>query len=151
LRDLWREQIITFNQDSQERLLGKLHIPEPDGGKLVMLLAGAFTLVVLWLTWQLRRELDPAARDRLVRTYARLCAKLAGAGLPRLPHEGAENYAARIAVLRPDLGQQVIALCGQYSRLRYARASTRLTLGQFQAAVRGFRVRQPDSRASSGK
>jgi protein-glutamine gamma-glutamyltransferase len=149
LRDLWREQIITFNQDSQERLLGKLHIPEPDGGKLVLLLAGAFTLVVLWLTWQLRRELDPGTRDRLLRSYARLCAKLAAVGLPRLPHEGAENYAARVAQLRPDLGRQVIALCRQYSRLRYARTSTRLTLAQFQAAVRAFRVRPPDSRGSS--
>jgi protein-glutamine gamma-glutamyltransferase len=151
LRDLWREQIITFNQDSQERLLGKLHIPEPDGGKLVMLLAAAFTLVLLWLTWQLRRELDPGARDRLVRTYVRLCAKLAAAGLPRLPHEGAENYAARVAQLRPELGQQVVALCRQYTRLRYARTSTRLTLAQFQAAVRAFRVRQPGSRVSSGR
>jgi protein-glutamine gamma-glutamyltransferase len=151
LRDLWREQIITFNQDSQDRLLGKLHIPDPDGGKLVMLLAGAFTLVVLWLTWQLRRELNPAARDRLVRSYERLCAKLGAAGLPRMPHEGAESYATRVAQLRPDLGGQVIALCRQYSRLRYARSSTRLTLAQFQAAVRAFRIRQPDSRASSRK
>jgi protein-glutamine gamma-glutamyltransferase len=151
LRDLWREQIITFNQDSQERLLGKLHIPEPDGQKLVILLALALTLVFLWLTWQLRRELDPGSKDRLARTYARLCAKLAAAGLSRLPHEGAENYAARIAQLRPDLGAQVSALCRHYSLLRYARSSSRLTLGQFQAAVRAFRIRPPDSRASSGK
>jgi protein-glutamine gamma-glutamyltransferase len=151
LRDLWREQIITFNQDSQERLLGRLHIPEPDGEKLVLLLAVAFSAVILWLTWQLRRELNPGSKDRLAKTYARLCAKLASVGLARLPHEGAEDYAARVARIRPDLSAQVIALCRQYSLLRYARASSHPTLAQFQAAVRAFRVRQPDSRASSGK
>jgi hypothetical protein len=76
---------------------------------------------------------------------------LAAVGLARLPHEGAEDYAARVARLRPDLSAQVTALCRQYSLLRYARASTHPTLSQFQAAVRAFRVRQPDSRASSGK
>jgi protein-glutamine gamma-glutamyltransferase len=139
LRDLWREQIITFNQDSQERLLGKLHIPEPDGEKLVMVLASSLILVFLWLTWQLRRELQPGSKDRLARTYARLCAKLAAAGVSRFPHEGAEAYAARIARLRPDLAASVTTLCRHYSMLRYARSSSRLTLGQFQAAVRAFR------------
>jgi protein-glutamine gamma-glutamyltransferase len=151
LRDLWREQIITFNQDSQERLLGKLHIPEPDGQKLVMLLAGALSLAFLWLTWQLRRELDPGSKDKLVRSYAKLCAKLATAGLARLPHEGAEAYAARVASMRPDLAASVTALCRQYSRLRYASHSTRLTLSHFQTAVRTFRVRPLDSPASSRK
>jgi transglutaminase-like putative cysteine protease len=151
LRDLWREQIITFNQDSQERLLGRLHIPEPDGQKLVMLLAGALSLAFLWLTWQLRRELHPGSKDKLVRAYAKLCAKLATAGLARLPHEGAEAYAARVAALRPDLAASVTALCRQYSQLRYASNSSRLTLSRFQTAVRTFRVRPLDSPASSRK
>jgi transglutaminase-like putative cysteine protease len=151
LRDLWREQIITFNQDSQERLLGKLHIPEPDGQKLVMLLAACLSLAFLWLTWQLRRELDAGSKDKVVRTYAKLCAKLAAAGLARFPHEGAEAYAARVAVLRPDLAASISALCRQYSRLRYAGKATRLTLRQFQAAVRTLRLRQPDFPASSRK
>jgi transglutaminase-like putative cysteine protease len=141
LRDLWREQIITFNQDSQERLLVKLHVPEPDGQKLVLVLSGALSLVFLWLTWQLKRELNPSSPDKLARSYHRLCAKLAAAGLARHAYEGAEAYGARVASLRPDLGAAVTALCRQYSLLRYARHAAPPTLSQFQAAVRAFRVR----------
>jgi protein-glutamine gamma-glutamyltransferase len=139
LREIWRERILDFDQDSQRRLLEMLHIPEPDGQKLVMLLAVGMALVLAWLTWQVRRELAPQSKDIAARTYARLCSKLAAAGLPRRMHEGAEDYALRVAARRPDLAVTVTALCRHYSSLRYAQPSARITLGQFQAGVRAFR------------
>jgi transglutaminase-like putative cysteine protease len=141
LREIWRERILDFDQDSQRKLLEMLRIPEPDGQKLVLVLAGAMTVVLCWLTWQVRRELDPQPKDSTARAFRRLCIKLAAAGLPRLPHEGAEAYAARVARQRPDLGSAVTSLCRQYSSLRYAAPSTAVTLGQFEAGVRGFRPR----------
>ncbi len=139
LREVWRERILDFDQESQHKLLELLRIPEPDGQKLVMVLAGAMALVLGWLTWQVRRELSPQPRDVTTRTYARLCAKLAAAGVPRHPHEGAEAYAMRVALKRPELGTRVTALCRHYSSLRYAPPTAGITLGQFQAAVRVFR------------
>jgi transglutaminase-like putative cysteine protease len=160
LRELWRERVLTFNQDSQSRLMEMLHIPDPDGEKLVLVLAAALAVVFVWLTWQVRRELDPHSSDLAVRSYAKLCAKLAGAGLPRDAHEGAEAYAARVAGLRPDLAAQVESLCRYYSNLRFAPPAG-LTAAQFRALVRAFRpgrarpgrarpgrVRPQDSRAS---
>jgi transglutaminase-like putative cysteine protease len=141
LRELWRERVLTFNQDSQERLLEMLHIPDPDGEKLVMLLAAALVGVLVWLTWQVRRELDPRSPDLAIRCYARLCAKLAAAGIPRRAHEGAESYAARVALLRPDLAAQVAALCRYYSNLRFAPPAG-LTVAQFRTQVRAFRPRR---------
>jgi transglutaminase-like putative cysteine protease len=138
LKQAWRERILFFDQSSQKQLLEQLHIPEPDGQKLVLLLAAALTLVLCWLTWTVRREVDHAPRDALNRAYSRLCAKLAAAGLPRRSHEGAEDYAVRVARHRPDLAPAVNELCGQYSRLRYAAAPGGLTAGQFDAAVRAF-------------
>jgi transglutaminase-like putative cysteine protease len=147
VKEIWRERILDFDQDSQRKLLEMLKIPEPDGQKLVMVLALGLTLVFIWLTWQVRRELAPRSKDVAARAYARLCAKLAAAGLPRLPHEGAEAYALRVARLRPDLAATVTQLCRQYSFLRYSAPSAAVTLGQFQAAVRAFKPR--DSRAFS--
>jgi transglutaminase-like putative cysteine protease len=141
LREIWRERILDFDQDSQRKLLEMLQIPEPDGQKLVMVLAAAMIVVLCWLTWQVRRELDPQPKDSTARAFRRLCIKLAAAGLPRLPHEGAEAYAARVARQRPDLAHAVTSLCRQYSSLRYAAPSTAVTLGQFEAGVRGFRPR----------
>jgi protein-glutamine gamma-glutamyltransferase len=139
VREIWRERILDFDQDSQRRLLEMLNIPEPDGQKLVLLLAFGMALVLGWLTWQVRRELAPQSKDVTARTYARLCAKLAAAGLPRRLHEGPEDYAMRVAAQRPDLAAAVTALCRHYSSLRYAQPSARITLAQFQAAVRSFR------------
>jgi protein-glutamine gamma-glutamyltransferase len=139
LRQIWRERILFFDQDSQQKLLEWLNIPEPDGQKLVLLLAVALSLVLCWLTWQVRRELDPVRRELLIRVYERLCAKLAAVGIPRLPYEGAEDFAIRVAERRPDLGPAVTALCRNYSTLRYAADPARNTLVQFDAAVRAFR------------
>jgi len=36
VREMWRERILDYNQDSQRDLLEMLKIPEPDGQKLVM-------------------------------------------------------------------------------------------------------------------
>jgi transglutaminase-like putative cysteine protease len=139
LREIWRERILDFDQDSQRKLLEMLNIPEPDGQKLVMLLAFGMALVLGWLTWQVRRELAPQSKDIAARTYARLCSKLAAAGMPRRMYEGAEDYARRVAAQRPDLAVTVTALCRHYSSLRYAPPSAHITLGQFQAGVRAFR------------
>jgi protein-glutamine gamma-glutamyltransferase len=138
LRELWRERVLTFNQDSQERLMEWLHIPDPDGEKLVMVLAAALALVLIWLTWQVRRELDPRSPDLAIRSYARLCAKLAAVGLPRRAHEGPESYAARVATVRPDLAAEVGVLCRYYSNLRFAPAAG-LSAAQFRAQVRAFK------------
>jgi hypothetical protein len=139
LRQLWRERILFFDPDSQQKLLGLLHIPEPDGQKLVLVLTAALTLVLCWLTWAVRREVIPTRKELLIRTFSRLCAKLAAVGMPRLPHEGAEAYAGRIAERRPDLAPTVTTLCRQYSTLRYAASPAPLTVDEFDAAVRAFR------------
>jgi protein-glutamine gamma-glutamyltransferase len=139
IKEVWRERILDFDQDSQRKLLEFLKIPEPDGQKLVMVLAIAMALVLGWLTWQVRRELSISSKDETARAYAKLCARLAAAGLARRPHEGPEAYALRVARLRPDLAGAVTNLCAQYSFLRYAAPTAAVTLGQFQAAVRSFR------------
>jgi hypothetical protein len=141
LRQIWRERILFFDQDSQQQMLAWLNIPEPDGQKLVLVLAAAMTAVLCWLTWSVRREVDPSSKEPLIRAYARLCTKLAAVGIPRLPHEGAEDYASRVAQRRPDLGPEVAALCRHYSRLRYAAAGERINIRQLDASVRAFRPR----------
>ena len=150
LRQIWRERILLFDQNSQQHLLEWLNIPEPDGQKLVLLLTAALTLVLVWLTWQVRREVGPARKEPLIRAYARLCAKLAAVGIARLPHEGAEDYAARVARRRPELGPAVTSLCRHYSSLRYSADPAPISIGQFDAAVRGFRAGPPTPQDSRG-
>jgi protein-glutamine gamma-glutamyltransferase len=142
LHQLWRERILRFDHNSQNDLLVLLRIPEPDGQKLVMVLAGAFTLALVWLTWQVRRKLQPPVKDPLIRAYARLCRKLAAVGLARRPHEGAEAYGARIAAVRPDLAACITDLCRRYTQLRYGGDRANDAQASFMAAVRNFHPRR---------
>jgi transglutaminase-like putative cysteine protease len=147
LRLLWRQRILGFNQGSQEKLLSLLHIPEPDGQKVAIMLGVCLILGMSWLTWQVRRELVVRPRDPLTRAYGLLCRRLAAVGLPRSASEGPEAYAARVAALRPDLAATLGVLCRRYSDLRYGETAPPTTIARFAAAVRAFRPR--GSRASS--
>jgi protein-glutamine gamma-glutamyltransferase len=139
LQQLWRERILRFDQRSQNKLLALMRIPDPDGQKLVMVLGIGLALGLSWLTWQVRRELQPRTLDPSVRAYERLCRKLAAVGLPRQPHEGAETYASRVAQLRPDLATAVTALCSRYTRLRYGADPASADELSFISGVRAFR------------
>jgi len=128
-------------------------------GFLVM--AAGLVLAFAWLVWQLRREQRTEPADPAVVAYRRLCRRLAAIGLARRPHEGAEGYAARIGRARPDLAAAVAALCGSYSRLRYAQASPEdgADLEAFVARARESRhqparrqrPRQPDRHAGDAQ
>jgi protein-glutamine gamma-glutamyltransferase len=142
--ELWRERILRFDAASQDSLLERFGIEQPDTQKIVTVMTAAIVLAFAWLMWQVRREQRPAQRDPLVRTYARLCAKLAAAGLPRHAHEGAEAFAARIALERPDLAASAVPLLSRYSQLRYeagfpAAEYPRDALESYVALVRAFR------------
>ncbi len=147
LRLLWRQRILGFDQSSQEKLLGLLHVPEPDGQKLAIALAVCLILGMSWLTWQVRRELHVRPRDPVSRAYSTLCRRLSRVGMPRMPYEGAEAFAARVGAERPDLGSTLNSLCRRYSDLRYASGTSRAAAAEFIAAVRAFRPQ--GSRASS--
>lgn len=136
----WRRRILGFDQKSQDRLLVQLHIPEPDGNKLVMVLALGLTLAIAWLAFQVRREMRPPVKDPMVRAYARLCGKMANIGIPRRLDEGAEAYAERVAGLRPDLAAPLKLLCRHYTELRYG--SNRNDAPAFISGVRAFRPRR---------
>ena len=149
LRRLWRQRILDFNQQSQDRLLSSLGIPEPDGQKIAMMMGAGLTLAFVWLTWQVRREQRPRPKDPVIRAYGRLCRKLARAGIPRRAHEGAEDFGARVAAERPDLGPRVLALCRRYSRLRYGAHRRSTAEHWFIVRARSFKApRRPPQRAT---
>jgi transglutaminase-like putative cysteine protease len=141
LRLFWRERILQFDSSSQDRLLDALHIPSPDGQKLALVLAACLIVGMTWLTWSVRRELTAHPADPVVRSFARLCRRLSAIGIERLPGEGAEDFAARAARLRPDLAGRLTALCLQYSALRYGARPSGSSVSRFAATVRSFRPR----------
>ncbi len=141
---LWRQRFLRFNQAAQLSLIERLGIDEPDAEKIALVMAAGLVLAFAWLVWQLRREQRTEPTDPAVVAYRRLCRRLAAIGLARRPHEGAEGYARRIGRSRPDLAAAVEALCGSYSRLRYAKSSPEqgAELEAFVARARAYRPRR---------
>jgi len=140
LRQLWRERILRFDQRSQERLLSSLGIPDPDGEKIAMVMGAGLALVFIWLTWQIRHEQRPDPKTRAP-CLRQTLPQARAAGLARRPSEGAEDFARRVAIERPDLGARAGTLLRRYSRLRYGASRRPGAERWFIARVRAFKPR----------
>ncbi|MEO8332124.1 MAG: DUF4129 domain-containing protein, partial [Gallionella sp.] len=100
--------------------------------------AGSGLLIGLFALFMLR-HLYKRRPDKVQAAWLRLCKKLARKGLPRAAHEGALDYAARIAAVRPEFADTIHDLAVRYSALRYGDVHDELSLRTFRNAVRTFR------------
>jgi protein-glutamine gamma-glutamyltransferase len=115
----WNDHVLKFDYRAQLNLLARLGIRSPDLEKLGWSFVGALLLWLGWMAWQFGRGAPRVRPDRLGRAYARLCKKLARAGLPRAAHEGPLAYADIVGKERPDLAPEVRRLLARYAELRY--------------------------------
>jgi protein-glutamine gamma-glutamyltransferase len=137
----WNTQVVNFGEAQQRWLLERLDIEDPDwrqlGIGLVIALVLFFLLLSAWLAWRFR----PHKKDRVAQVYGQLCRKLARHGLPRLPHEGPNDYMARVLRARPDLGTQLAEARKLYVNLRYGPAPLATTqLSRLKFVVNQLKV-----------
>ncbi|MBL8268687.1 DUF3488 and DUF4129 domain-containing transglutaminase family protein [Steroidobacter sp.] len=116
---VWNDQVVQFGEVQQRWLLEKFNIKDPRweylGVALILTLLGFFGVLSGYLAWKFRpRPSDPASH-----VYEQLCRKLAKLGVPRLPHEGPNDYVARAAEARPELAAQLSEVRSVYVGLRY--------------------------------
>ncbi|HJS22589.1 MAG TPA: DUF3488 and transglutaminase-like domain-containing protein [Steroidobacteraceae bacterium] len=136
---LWREHVVDFNKASQVRLLEWLGFVQPDWPALGLLLSLGVVFVLAVLSVQLSRELRARDADAVQRAYARFCRRLEHRGLPRLPHEGASDFAARVRASRPDLAPDADAITRLYLELRYGKSAASSAIDELLRLVRTFR------------
>lgn len=141
LRQVWRERILQFDQGAQQSLLQRLMIPLPDAGKYAVLVALCVCFGFGWMSWRVHRDAGAPAHDPLARALQRLCDRVEKIGVHRMPYEGAEAFAERVARARPDLAPAIRAVVRQYSDVRYgADAGNRAAAAQLMRAMRRFSV-----------
>jgi transglutaminase-like putative cysteine protease len=136
----WNQWVLGYNTERQFAFLTRLGMEDITLRNLAMnmlagvsLLVGIFTLVML-------RRLAVRQTDAVQAVWLKLCRKLEKAGLPRAPHEGAMDYAARIAAARPDLAAGIRDIAMRYASLRYGGESEMDGLPAFRDAVRAFKL-----------
>lgn len=136
---LWRERVVEFSARSQRSLLARLGFKDADWQTLTALLAGSIVVVMALIAWQLRRAMNAGPSDPVQRSYQRFCRKLERRGIARRAHEGALDFAARLARERPDLAAVGDAVTTLYLELRYGAAPASTRLVELQRTVRHFR------------
>lgn len=136
---LWRERVLEFNAHSQSSLLERLGFRDADWGTLTLLLAASIVIVMAVLAVQLRRAMTAGPNDPVQRSYQRFCRKLERRGIARRTHEGALDFATRLARERPEFAAVGASITALYLELRYGATRQAAGLTELQRAVRHFR------------
>lgn len=114
----WNDAIVQFNALRQQHLLTPFGVARADYPQLMLAMLAAGTLLLGLFAWWVMRAPKPAG-DALDIVYARLCRKLARAGVARAPADGPMTMIQRAAVWLPA-PQAVQRLLSDYVGLRYA-------------------------------
>jgi len=136
----WNQWVLSFNPEAQRSIFSDIGIPDMDWRKLSIALILAFmvALAVVGVLVLLRRDkVDP-----VLALYLEFCERCARLGMPRMSHEGPQDYLERIAPRLPQRArQQAEKITRIYTSLRYAPPGARATglYGQLKTCVHAFR------------
>ncbi len=140
LTNQWNQWVLGYDTERQFAFLTRLGMEDITWKKMAMnmlagvaLLTGVFTLIML-------RRLTLRQSDAVQAVWLKACRKLEKAGLPRAPHEGAMDYAVRIAATRPDLAETIHDIAARYTSLRYGGEAAQEGLAAFKDAVGRFKL-----------
>jgi len=122
LANQWNQWVLGYDTERQFAFMTRLGMESVTWQKMAMNMAAGLGLSVTLFALLMLRHLYVRNRtDKVQMAWLRFCKKLAKAGLPRAAHEGALDYATRIAAARPVLAGPIQDLAERYSSLRYGR------------------------------
>jgi len=119
LANQWNQWVLGYNSERQFAFLTRLGMESVTWQKMALnMMAGIGLIIALFALFMLR-HLFKRRSDKVQAAWLKLCRRLAKAGLPRAVHEGAQDYATRVAAARPELAETMRDLAVRYSALRY--------------------------------
>ncbi len=131
----WNNQVIEFSESQQRWLAGKIGIEELGLRALGLAIAITFVVFFVFLSGYLALRFRPRQKDAVLQVYDELCRKFAKADLPRLAHEGPNDYFTRLSAARPHLARQLAEARMIYIGLRYGPTPMHSTLSRFKFIV----------------
>jgi protein-glutamine gamma-glutamyltransferase len=133
----WNQTVLGYNLEMQRALLYRAGFDDTTWRTLAILLmaaAAVVTAVFAVLTLRTRQ----AHGDAALSAYRVFCAKLARAGIPRQAAEGPNDFAARLARVRPDIAAAAQTIIRLYVGLRYEKMNKIKYLKELRARVQQF-------------
>jgi transglutaminase-like putative cysteine protease len=119
LANQWNQWVLGYNSERQFAFLTRLGMESITWQKLALNMAAGTGLLVALFALFMLRHLTKRQPDKVQAAWLKLCRRLAKAGLPRAAHEGAQDYAGRVAAARPEIAGTMRDLASRYSALRY--------------------------------
>ncbi|MCE5180258.1 MAG: DUF3488 and transglutaminase-like domain-containing protein [Betaproteobacteria bacterium] len=99
----------------------------------IALLVGLYALHML-------RRVYVRDTDAAQRLYLKFCRKLARAGIVRAAHEGAQDFAARAARIKPQSAPGIADITARYVALRYGGQTGKDALAALRRAIATFKL-----------
>ncbi len=119
LANQWNQWVLGYDTERQFAFLTRLGMESITWQKMALNMTSGLGLVIGLFALFMLRHLYTRQRDKVQAAWLKLCNKFAKSGLPRAAHEGAQDYAARIAAARPELAEAIRDLAARYAALRY--------------------------------
>jgi transglutaminase-like putative cysteine protease len=119
LANQWNQWVLGYDTERQFAFLTRLGMESITWQKMALNMSAGLGVVIALFSLLMLRHLYTRRPDRVQAAWLRVCGRLAGAGLPRAAHEGAHDYAERVATARPELAEAIRELAARYSALRY--------------------------------
>lgn len=139
LTNRWNQWVLGYDTELQFAFLTRLGMESVTWQKMALNMALGMALLIAAFALFMLRHLFAHQPDRVQTAWLKLCSRLAKAGLPRAAHEGALDYAARIAIARPDLAEAIREIASRYSALRYEGQTGKQQEQEFIRLTRRFR------------
>jgi len=138
LSNQWNQWVLGYDTERQFTFLTRLGMESITWQKMALNLAAGVGLIIALFALFMLRHLIKRQPDKVQATWLKLCRRLAKAGLPRAAHEGAQDYAERIAAARPEIADAIRDLAARYSALRYGAAHDEQAQQEFLQRVAKF-------------
>lgn len=135
----WNQWVLSYDGNRQQRVLRGLGLGHMEWRGLLLTL-GVLTGLVLSILGILMFRSRPRQEDRARLLYDRFCRRLERIGIPRRAHEGPDDFARRVGILRRDLARPIEEISRLYIEARYAGKKERLA--DLENTLRGFRPRK---------
>jgi len=140
LTNQWNQWVLGYNPERQFAFLTRIGMEEITWQNMAFTLLGGIALLVGLFTFFMLRKLATLNTDKAQQLYLKFCAKLSKKGIVREMHEGPQDFAARVAQIKPQLASPIANITELYVTLRYTKQIDAGALQRLSRAVAAFKL-----------
>jgi hypothetical protein len=136
----WSQWVLGYDTERQFAFLTRLGMEDVTWQKMAINLLVGMTLLLGLIALLLLRKMYTRQTDATQALYLKFCRKLSRCGIVRASHEGAQDFATRVANSHPQHAAVINNITRLYLNLRYAAQSDAKDLLALRRAVRAFKI-----------